>query len=163
MKTQKTTTVSEFIVRNVSKDLVEGLTVLSGLNFPIHDKYSFDCALKECSTEQINITMLTHSFTPQDFPIFSAENSFEKYLAKFQPFPYPFPLFPLPPVDLQDFRQTPSVCDVYRDTFRENVDAANCACRAYSEARREGFNHLQATLIGHFAGRRFVSTDTCSV
>ena len=162
MKKQNTSALSEFILRNISKNLVDGLTVLSSLKYPIHDKYSFECTLQEISDDKAIATILSQSFGPKDFPIFSTENSFEKYYDKFQPFPLPLPLIPLPPIELPDFPETPSACSVYRDTFRENANAANCACQTYTEALREGFTHLQATIIGHFAGRKYVRTGICT-
>ncbi len=162
MRKQNTSALSEFILRNISKELVDGLTVLSSMKYPIHDKHSFECALQETSDDKAITTILSQNFGPKDFPIFSTESSFEKYYDKFQPFPFPLPLIPLPPIELPDFRETPSACSVYRETFYPNEAAANCACQTYSEALMEGFNHLQATIIGHFAGRKYVRTGACT-
>ena len=37
-------------------------------------------------------------------------------------------------------------------------DAADCACRAFLEALREGINEYQAIIVRHFAGKRFQRT-----
>lgn len=153
--------VSEFLARNVSREVVEGLNILSGMKFPIHDKRSFEAGLEEGAKENKHKERLMQTFNAQDFPILSTENAFEKYFVKFQ-FPFPFPPLPFqPPIDLPDFSFRPSACDVYYRTF--SGPAAECACKAYGEAIREGFNSWQATIIGHFAGRRAERTGRCEV
>lgn len=158
MKSNNSKAVCEFLNQNLDRDLVEGLRILSIMKVPIHDKCSFEAELEEQSTDEKNKKQLIQIFTPQDFPILSTQSAFEKYFTKFQP--YPLPLLPLPPIDLPDFTFQPSACDVYHRTFSRPADA-DCACRVYGEAIREGFNSLQATIIGHFAGRKAERTDSC--
>ncbi|MCL7942261.1 hypothetical protein M8009_18440 [Halomonas sp. ATCH28] len=161
MKSQNNKAVCEFLTQNLSRDLVEGLSILSTMKVPIHDKNSFEVELKEHSADDKSKKQLIQMFTPQDFPLFSTQSAFEKYFVKFQPFPVPFPSLPLPDIDLPDFTFRPSACDVYARTFGRF--AADCACRVYAEAIREGFNSLQATLIGHFAGRRAERSGRCEI
>lgn len=164
MKSHNNKAVCEFLIRNLSKDLVEGLNVLTTMKIPIHDKRSFEGGLEEHSADDKYKKQLKKMFIPQDFPILSTENVFEKYFAKFQPSPIPFPSLLLPPTDFPDFRFPPSACDVYYDRMFSGPFArlaADCACRVYGEAIREGFNSLQATIIGHFAGRKAERTGRC--
>jgi hypothetical protein len=161
MKFPNNKAVCEFLIQNLSRDLVQGLSVLSTMKVPIHDKQSFEAELEEHSADEECKKQLIQMFIPQDFPILSTQNAFEKYFAHFQPLPIPFPSLPLPPIDLPDFTFQPSACDVYFRTFRRF--AADCACRVYGEAIREGFNSLQATIIGHFAGRRAERTGRCEI
>jgi len=159
MKLNNCKTVYEFLNQNLDRCLVEGLSILSTMKVPIHDKCSFEVELEEQSADDKLKKQLIQIFTPQDFPILSTQSAFEKYFTKFQQ--YPLPLLPLPPIDLPDFTFQPSACDVYNRTFSSH--AADCACRAYGEAIREGFNSLQATIIGHFAGRKAERTGSCEI
>ena len=158
MKTEPKTVAQEFLWRNSPKHATNSMEILSGLKFPINDKYSFECALDSCKDEESKM-LLNTSFSVNDFPILSIEGGLEKFFNKFQPFPFPFPLVPLPPIELPDFRETPSACAVYRRDFP--AEAADCACRTYSDALRDGFNHLQATLIGLGAARRYMRIGSC--
>lgn len=158
MKTEPKAVVQEFLWRNSPKHATNSMETLAGLKFPINDKYSFECALDSCKDEESKM-LLSTSFSASDFPILSIEGSLEKFFNKFQPFPFPFPLVPLPPIELPDFRETPSACGIYGRDFP--AAAADCGCRAYRDALRDGFNHLQATLIGLGAARRYMSTGSC--
>jgi len=175
MKKVNQNTIADFLLRNVPTELVEGLMVLQKMELPIHDRYSFKCQLDKI-TEQADdksksiINEIVNQFAVQDFPILSLENAFEKFWDKFQPFPFPFP-FPRPPFPFprpnfppelpEEPGDEPPICDVYDRTFGSGTLAANCACRAYAEARRVGHNHLQAVLIGHFSGQRAARTGRC--
>jgi hypothetical protein len=157
MKVHNSKAVCEFLIKTLPTDLVEGLNILSTIKVPIHDKLSFESAIEEHSADDKYKKNLIQVFTPEDFPILSIQSAFEKYWAKF---PVTLP-FPLPPIDLPDFTFRPSVCDVYFRTFIPS--AADCACRAFQEAIREGLNSWQATVIGHFAGRRAERTGKCEI
>ncbi len=168
MKKTDQNRIADFLVRNAPMELVEGLTVLEKLKLPIHDKYSFQQQLAEMAEQADDkskpiIETMIGQFRAQDFPILSVENAFEKYWNKFQPFPFPFPRL-VPPFELpEEPRYEPPICDVYDQTFGRGTLAANCACQAYAEAHRGGFNHLQAVVIGHFAGQRARRTGRCEV
>ena len=166
MQSHNNKAVAEFLIRNQSRDLVEGLNVLSTMKMPIHDKHSFEAGLEEHSADDKCKKQLIQMFIPQDFPILSTGNAFEKYFAKFQPFPIPFPPIPLPELDLPDFPSRPSACEVYHDgTFSgpHAIIAADCACRVYAQARRRGENLFRATIDGHFAGMLAQSTGRCEI
>ena len=152
--------VQEFLWRNSPKSAIKSMEILAGLKFPINDKYSFACAVDSCKDDESKM-LLNTSLSVNDFPILSIESGLEKFFNKFQPFPIPFPLMPLPPIELPDFSATPSACDVYRRDFPR--PAADCACRTYAEGLRDGFNQLQATVIGLGAARRYVRTGMCGV
>jgi hypothetical protein len=158
MKTKPNSVVQEFLWRNSPKYATKSMETLARMKFPINDRYSFECILDSFKDEEIKMLLIT-SFSADDFPILSVESSLEKFFDKFQPFPIPFPLVPLPPIELPDFRETPSACEVYSRDFP--AAAANCACRTYVDALRDGFNHLQATLIGLGAARRYARTGGC--
>jgi hypothetical protein len=166
MKTDAADTVSNFIARKAPKDVVSGLEVLAKLRMPVHDKRAFDAQLADMTAKADDDTKMTleragQSFVASDFPILSTENVLEKYWDKFDPFPIPLPGL-IPPVELPAGpQQRPSPCDVYARTF--GAAAADCACRAYIEARREGLNEYQAIIVGHFAGRRAQRTGLCPV
>ena len=87
--------VADFVMSNMPKSLVKGLGVLENLKFPIHDKYSFECQIKDIFPKADDgikpiIDTITRHFGVRDFPILSIENAFEKYWDKFQPLPYPY-------------------------------------------------------------------------
>jgi hypothetical protein len=133
---------------------------------PLHDKQALETQLAELAGEadagnKATVERVARMFDGSDFPILSTENAFEKYWSKFDPFPIPIPIPGLlPPVELPAGPQErPSACDVYRQTFGRA--AADCACRAYVEARREGLSEYQAIIVGHFAGRRAERTGVC--
>lgn len=154
--------VSEFLVRNAPKDLVEGLNVLSALKFPIPDKRSFEEGLNEAKKDDKTVKRLIQSFTVQDFPILSTENAFEKFSARFQIPNFPILRPPLiPGYNLPDFRERPSPCEVFSQSFTGMP--ADCACRAYQQALRGGLNEYQAIVIGVFAGQRAQRTGRCEV
>jgi hypothetical protein len=151
--------VTDFLIRQASTDLLEGLNALSSMKFPVPDRLSFEGALEPQATDDRYKQQLLLAFGAQDFPILSPQSAFEKYHAKLR-LPAPIPALSLPPLDLPDFSERPSPCEVYDMTFGRGL-AADCACRAFGEAIREGFNSLQATIIGHFAGRRAARTRRC--
>ncbi len=150
--------VIDFLARQAGEDLLEALNTLAGLKFPIPDQLSFEAALEPQGTEDQHKKELRHVFGPQDFPILSPQSALEKYYAKLLPIP---PALSLPPRDLPDFQERPSACEIYDDTFGRRTAAATCACRTFAEALRQGFTPLQATIIGHFAGRRVQSGRPC--
>jgi hypothetical protein len=157
--------VADFLARQAGDDLLEALSTLAGLKFPIPDQLSFEAALEPQAAEDRPKKELRHAFGPQDFPILSPQSALEKYYAKLLPIP---PALSLPPRDLPDFQERPDVCgDIYDHTFvdehRRPTPAAGCACRAFRQALREGFTPLQAMVIGHFAGRRMERTGSCPV
>ena len=158
MKSDQKELVLDFLKRNSPEQAINSMEVLAKLKYPLSDKYAFECALEAVNDEATKVLLLT-SFSANDFPMLSAESGLEKFIVKFQPFPFPIPLAPLPPIELPDFRATPSACEIYRADF--SPEAADCGCRAYAEALRQGFNHLQATLIGLFAARRYTTTGVC--
>lgn len=161
MQSHNNKAVAEFLVRNQSRDLVEGLNVLSTMKMPIHDKHSFEAGLEEHSADDKCKKQLIQMFIPQDFPILSTGNAFEKYFAKFQPFPIPFPPIPLPELDLPDFRSRPSACEVYQSYL--SAMAADCACKVYADSIRQGRTKWQATRDGHDAGIRAQTTGECEI
>lgn len=158
--------VADFIARRTPKDIVLGLRVLAKLRMPLHDKRAFETQLAEMRTSADDATKaaierMGQSLEGSDFPILSTENALEKYWSRLDLFPIraPSPLLPAEvPIGQQ---QRPSACDVYARTF--GLTAADCACRAYIEARREGMNEYQAVIVGHFAGRRAERSGVCPV
>lgn len=159
MKTNPNDKVLDFLKRNSPEQAIKCMEILVRLKFPFKDKFSFEAALESIEDEASKALLLT-SFTANDFPILSEESGLEKFIVKFQPFPIPLPLAPIPPVDFPDFRRTPGACEIYYRDFLPA--AADCGCSTYSQALREGFNHLQATVIGLFAARRYNRTGRCS-
>ena len=149
--------VVDFLARQAGDDLLEALNTLAGLKFPIPDHLSFEAALEPQTTEDRHKQELRHAFGPQDFPILSPQSALEKYYAKLLPIP---PALSLPPRDLPDFQERPSACDIYRSMPWPD-SAKDCACRSFIEAIRAGFNPLQATIIGHFAGQRVARGRPC--
>lgn len=161
--------IADFLIRNTPEEVIDGLTVLEKLKLPLHDQQEFQEQMDNISEQGAEaagpvITRMRARFEAADFPILSLENAFEKFWDKFQPFPFPVggfgPVFELPP---GDFRQQPGICEVYGETFGRGTLAANCACRSYSEARKEGLNHYQAVIFGHYAGMRAWRTGECEV
>lgn len=175
MKKEDQDTVADFLVRKAPTDLVEGLNVLQKLELPIHDKYSFECQLEKISEQsddksRLVVETIIGHFGSQDFPILSLENAFDKFWDKFRPLPlpipFPRPIFPFPgptlPPELPDRGgDEPQICEVYDEAFGSGTLASSCACRSYAEARRAGYNHLQAVLIGHSSGQRARATGRC--
>lgn len=163
MQERDQSTAAEFLVRNAPEEFVEGLNVLEKLNMPIHDKHSFQRQLNEIAEKAEDeskpvVRRIIEQFEAQDFPILSRENAFEKYWDRF---PVGFPELDLP-IDPRDEPDRP-ICEVFDQNFGEGTVAANCACRAYAEARRAGHRHFPAVLIGHSAGQRAESTGRCEV
>jgi hypothetical protein len=133
---------------------------------PLHDRRALEAQLADIAAKADDGTKATaerigHMMDVSDFPILSIESAFEKYWSKFDPFQFRIP-GPVPPIGLPvGPQQRPGACEVYRQTFR--ADAADCACRAFIEALREGLNEYQAVIVGHFAGRRAERTGVCAV
>lgn len=161
--------ITDFLIRNTPEEVIGGLTVLEKLKLPLHDKKEFQEQLNNISEQGDEVSgpvirRMRVQFGAGDFPILSLENAFEKFWDKFQPFPFPVggfgPVFEIPP---GDFRQQPSVCEVYDETFGRGTLAANCACRSYAEARRGGLNHYQAVIFGHRSGEKAARTGECEV
>ena len=158
--------VTDFLARQAGDALLEALNTLAGLKFPIPDQLSFEAALEPQGTAEPHKKALRVAFGPQDFPILSPQSALEKYYEKLLPIP---PALSLPP-RLPDFQERPGACEIYVETFRDPRDpiprptpASDCACRAFGQALREGFTPLQATIIGHFAGRRVQRGGSCPV
>ena len=167
MKEESKAVIQDFLLRNSQPELIKCMEALVELEFPINDKYSFQQAMASCQDETTR-TLMDNSFVASDFPILSAQSSLEKLVDKFQPipfplpspfpFPFPFPIRPFPELP-PDPGRTPSTCEVYYREFPR--PAADCGCRAYSEAFRNGASHLQATLIGVNAAREYLRTGSC--
>lgn len=168
MKSEAGTEVADFLLRAAPKELVGGLRVLAKLKMPLHDERALRDQLEEMESNADDDTKavvrrVVELFGGRDFPILSTENAFEKFASKFDPIPFPFPGLTAPvevPVAPQE---RPSACEVYERTFGRGSAAASCACRAYAEALREGMTDLQATVVGHFSGRRSQRTGICPV
>lgn len=158
--------IADFVLRQTPKEIAPGLQVLAKLRMPLHDRRALETQLAEMTAKADDATKaaaerIGHTMDVSDFPILSIENAFEKYWSKLDPFQFRIP-GPVPPIDLPvGPQQRPSACDAYRQSFRPDV--ADCACRAFLEALREGMNEYQAIIVGHFAGRRFQRTGVCSV
>lgn len=134
-KAESKNLVADFLVRSSSRQAMKSMEALAILEYPIKDRHSFECALESCD-DDASRSLLGTSFGASDFPLLSVESGLEKFIDRFQPFPFPVPLAPLPPIDLPDFRATPSACEVYFRDFPR--DAAECGCRTYGQALREG-------------------------
>ena len=165
MAKESKSAVADFLLRNVSDELVDGLSELEKLKPPIHDKHTFQQQLEEIAKKggegsRARIAGIVDRFDGEDFPILSVENAFEKYWGKFQPAPRVPPDLTVP-----DFPDEPGrpICEVYDDNFGRGTLEAVCACRAYAEARRQGLGHYQAVVYGHGAGDRARRTGTCEV
>jgi hypothetical protein len=159
--------IADFIQRQAPKEIVSGLQVLAKLRMPLHDKRALDAQLADMTVKADDATKATaervgHAMDVSDFPILSIENALEKYWSKLDPFQLRIPGPVPPPIGIPvGPQQRPSVCEVYYQTFRH--DAADCACRAYLEALREGLSEYQAIIVGHFAGRRAARGLGCPV
>ncbi len=159
MKTTQKNSVKEFIYRNTPKQLRNNMEALSTLKYPIQDKYSFECALESCDED--SKIALSGAFRAVDFPLATMESGLEKFIDRFQPFPFPIPRIPDFRFELPDRRETPSACEVINDAYPG--PAGNCGCRAFVQALRNGSNQWQAIIIGIGAARSFLATGTCPV
>ncbi len=154
--------VADFLVRKASPELVEGLTVLAGLDLPIHDERSFRDRLDEVANQadessESGVEALRGRFEARDFPILSVESAFEKYWGELHPAGFQLPELELPeePPDPTG----PPMCEMYERAFVTR--AAECACRAYVHARSLGYNSHRAAIMGYSAGKHAEETGRC--
>ena len=164
----KNSSIGSFLERNTPDAIVNGLTLLEKLDYPINDKCGFDDQIdklrkKAKDGEGEVLGLVAGRFAAVHFPLLSKQSAFEKYWAGFQPFPVPLPRIQLPVPPIGPTTQPPNVCEIYDDAFGRGTLAANCACRTFVEAQRQGWRELQAVTKGYFAGRRALETGVCSL
>lgn len=156
--------VAEFLERNAPRDLVEGLEILEELDLPVHDRHSFQQQLDEFAAQNEEDTppaveTLAERFDAGDFPILSMQNAFEKYWDAYQPGPFLDDTILVEPPDPPGR----PICEIYDEAFRRTPGAAECACRAYAEARRAGHSDVEAKVMGYGAGKTVRETGECPV
>jgi len=165
--------VADFVMRNTPKSVIKGLGVLENLQFPIHDKYSFECQIKDISTKADKddkpiIEKIMGQFRVQDFPILSIENAFEKYWDICPPLPFPFPI-PRFDIDISgDFREIPKVdaCEDYQFIFvrrYHNSEAAFCACRTYLDNKNRKVDEMSSYYDGLASGFKVLAGRPCEL